>query len=118
MERLSPQKDYILSFLRKGDWVCGRAWLSRVKDDRRRIFELKDYMASKGYEIVGEACKGRFCGVKDCPLYARRAQKIVKVAAPTLNKENLILTSDHSHNLWHSFVGKGEMVGSGVKNAW
>ena len=37
---------------------------------------MREYMASKGYEIVGEACKGRFCGVKDCPLYARRAQKI------------------------------------------
>ena len=79
MEKLSPQKDYILSFLRKGDWVCGRAWLSRVKDDRKRIGEMREYMASKGYEILGEACKGRFCRVKDCPLFARRAQKLTPV---------------------------------------
>ena len=83
--KLSPQKEYILSFLRGGNWVCGRAWLSRVKDDRRRIFELKDYMASKGFEIIGEACKGRFCGVKDCPLYARRAQKLTSVQLFDMN---------------------------------
>ncbi len=74
--RLSPQKEYILSFLRKGGWVCGSAWLNRVKDDRKRIGEMSDYMASKGYVIQGEPCRGTACGRRDCPLYKRRAQKL------------------------------------------
>ena len=76
-EKLSPQKEIIVSTLRDLNWHCGREWLNRIKDDRIRISELnRTYMKEKGFEIIGEACKGRFCGVKDCPLYARRAQKI------------------------------------------
>ena len=74
---LSPQETIIVSTLRDMGWHCGREWLSRIKDDRRRITSLnRDYMASKGYEIAAKPCKGAYCGVKDCPLYARRAQKL------------------------------------------
>ena len=77
MNKLSPQKELIVSTLRDLKWHCGREWLNRIKDDRIRISELnRTYMKEKGFEIIGEACKGRFCGVKDCPLYARRAQKM------------------------------------------
>lgn len=83
MTKLSQQKEYILSFLRSGKWVCGRLWLDRVKDDRKRLQELNEtYMAEKGYKIAGQPCKGQFCGRKDCPLYARRAEKIQQ-ARPT-----------------------------------
>ena len=76
-KRLSPQETIIVSTLRDMGWHCGREWLSRIKDDRRRITSLnRDYMASKGYEIAAKPCKGAYCGVKDCPLYARRAQKM------------------------------------------
>lgn len=80
MNKLSPQKEYILSFLRSGKWVCGRQWLDRVKDDRKRVQELNEtYMAERGYKIAGQPCKGQFCGRKNCPLYARRAEKIQQV---------------------------------------
>lgn len=74
---LSPQKEKIVSILRDMRWHCGREWLDGIKDDRKRISELnEDYMASKGYRIAGEPCKGRACGKRDCPLHMRRAQKI------------------------------------------
>src|SRR5665213_2775494 len=70
--KLSPQKEIIVSILRDRNWHCGSEWLNRIKDDRKRIGELKEYMASKNYEIIGEPCKG-ICGNKGCPLYKRRA---------------------------------------------
>lgn len=75
--KLSPQKEIIVSTLRDLKWHCGREWLDRIKDDRKRIGELNDtYMKSKGFEIKGEPCKGKACGRKDCPLYMRKATKI------------------------------------------
>lgn len=32
-------------------------------------------MAEKGFTIVGEPCRGQICGVKDCPLFKRKAVK-------------------------------------------
>jgi len=72
--KLSPQKEIIISILRDRQFHCGSEWLNRVKDDRRRIFELNlGYMFEKGYKIIGEPCKGRFCGRTKCPLDARKA---------------------------------------------
>lgn len=52
-------------------------WLNRIKDDRIRLTELnRGYMAERGWEIVGEPCKGTACGRRGCPLYKRRAQKL------------------------------------------
>lgn len=79
MNKLSRQKERIVSILRDQKWHCGSEWLSGIKDDRIRISELnKGYMKEKGWKIVPEWCKGKYCGNKDCPLYARRAQKIGK----------------------------------------
>ncbi len=97
--KLSPQKEIIVSTLRDLKWHCGREWLNRIKDDRIRISELnRTYMKEKGYEIVGEACKGRFCGVKDCPLYARRAQKI---QIPDSNIPNELLQKHYREQAAH-----------------
>jgi hypothetical protein len=86
MNKLSPQKEIIVSTLRDMNWHCGRSWLNQIKDDRIRISELnRTYMKEKGFEIIGEACKGRFCGVKDCPLYARRAQKLTSAQLFDMN---------------------------------
>lgn len=74
MTKLSPQKEIIVSTLRDRQWHCGREWLNRIKDDRKRISELNEtYMKERGYEIKGEPCRGHTCGVRDCPLFARRA---------------------------------------------
>lgn len=71
---LSPQKELIVSILRDLQWHCGREWLNQVKDDRKRIGELNEgHMKEKGYEIVGEPCKGSICRIAGCPLYKRRA---------------------------------------------
>lgn len=84
---LSPQKEIIVSALRSKQWVCGRVWLDRVKDDRRRIFELNEsYMKEKGYEIIGEACKGTACNRPKCPLFKRKA---VKLTTPDPNELQL-----------------------------
>ncbi len=75
--KLSPQKELIVSTLRDRKWHCGREWLNQIKDDRKRISELNEgYMREKGYEIVGEPCKGTICGKKDCPLFKRKAVKL------------------------------------------
>lgn len=74
MEKLSPQKELIVSTLRDLRWHCGREWLNQIKDDRKRIQELNDgYMLGKGYEIKGEPCRGEICRINGCPLYKRRA---------------------------------------------
>lgn len=79
--KLSPQKLIIVKALRSGNWVCGRTWLNQIKDDRKRIQELNEgYMKEKGYQIIGEPCKGKMCGFRDCPLYMRKAQKLNEVA--------------------------------------
>lgn len=75
---LSPQKEIIVAALRSGKWVCGREWLDRIKDDRKRISELNEgYMREKGYEIIGEPCRTTACGRRTCPLYKRKAVKLV-----------------------------------------
>lgn len=76
MERLSPQETIIVEILRDQKAHCGREWLNRIKDDRRRITSLnRGYMKSKGYVIKGYPCDGR-CGRAKCPLYMRRAEKL------------------------------------------
>ncbi len=77
--KLSRQQNIIISALRDKQWHCGREWLHEVKDDRARISALnKGYMAEKGYEIVGEPCKGQICGKAKCPLFKRKAVKLEK----------------------------------------
>lgn len=79
-QKLSPQKTIIVSVLRDMQWHCGRTWLNQIKDDRKRISELNEgYMLEKGYTIEGVPCKGTACGVRDCPLYKRRAVKVTDV---------------------------------------
>lgn len=76
-KQLSPQQEIIVSTLRDMKWHCGREWLGKIKDDRARISNLNAfYMAEKGFVIKGEPCKGEICGLRDCPLYKRRAEKI------------------------------------------
>lgn len=78
------------------EWVCGRVWVDRVKDDRRRIFELnEDYMPSKGFKIIGEACKGTACGRRDCPLFKRKA---VKVDKNGVNTAQVLIPSQTPHD--------------------
>ena len=90
MKRLSPQKELILSYLRSGKWVCGSAWLGQIKDDRKRISELNEgYMRVKGYEIQGEACKGRVCGKHYCPLFMRRAVRKTVTIIPKRERETI-----------------------------
>jgi len=85
MKKLSRQQNIIVDALRCMDWVCGSAWLGQIKDDRRRITDLnRGYMAEKGYQIIGEPCKGTACGRAHCPLYKRRAEKI-PTPQPTLS---------------------------------
>lgn len=102
MNKLSPQKEYLLSFLRDKKWHCGREWAGRVKDDRTRFCELEPYMAQRGYEIASESCRGSVCGRAKCPLNKRKAVKLgvqlphveAKTDAPktteTLIKEGLV----------------------------
>lgn len=79
--KLSYQKEIIVKSLRDMQWHCGREWVDKIKDDRIRITELnRGYMAEKGYNIVGEPCKGSVCGHRTCPLYKRRAEKITDVS--------------------------------------
>jgi len=86
--KLSPQKEIIVSTLRDLKWHCGREWLDRIKDDRKRIGELNDtYMKSKGFEIQGRPCKGKACGKKDCPLFMRRAEPRFIASKNTFDKE-------------------------------
>jgi len=78
----TPQQQIILSILRDMQEHCGREWLSGIKDDRIRISELnRGYMKDRGYVIVGEPCRGTICGVKDCPLFKRRVEKLDVPAA-------------------------------------
>lgn len=80
--KLSPQKQLIVSTLRNLKWHCGREWLNQIKDDRKRISELNsEYMAEKGYEILGEPCKGTICGKEGCPLFKRKAVPLPKGAS-------------------------------------
>ena len=106
MQKLSPQKEYILSFLRKGGWVCGRAWLDCVKDDRKRIGELSEYMASKGFKIIGDPCKGTACGNPKCPLFKRKAVKLSQAATPTPQRSPIPAAALQSHQhmmaLWEN----------------
>lgn len=81
--KLSPQKEKIVSVLRDLKWHCGREWLHVIKDDRKRISELNEnYMAVKGYEIIGEPCKGEVCGRKECPLFKRKAVPRTRITHP------------------------------------
>jgi len=90
MTKLSPQKEYLLSFLRKGTWVCASKWADRVKDDRIRFVELnRDYMPQKGYKIESEPCRGKACGRTKCPLNMRKAVRITE-------------KTEHESNLAHS----------------
>lgn len=69
---------------------CGREWLNQIKDDRARISNLNTfYMAERGYTIKGEPCRGEICGVRDCPLYKRKA---VKLGADTKPEQPLTPT--------------------------
>lgn len=77
MEKLSPQKELLVSFLRDYKWHCASEWANRVKDDRTRFCELETYMAQRGYKIASESCRGSVCGRRMCPLNKRRAEKIV-----------------------------------------
>jgi hypothetical protein len=87
MEKLSPQKQTIVSILRDLDWHCGREWLHEIKYDRVRISELNGgYMKERGWVIVGEPCRGTICKVKDCPLYKRRAEKLEVAEAPAASE--------------------------------
>lgn len=100
MTKLSPQKEIIIKILRDQQWHCGRQWLNQIKDDRKRIGEMNQgYMKEKGYEIKGKPCRGHVCGVKDCPLFARRA---VLLDAPqshlNANRTTLAPQSDSAHN--------------------
>lgn len=89
--KLSPQKTIIVSALRDHQWHCGREWVDKIKDDRIRITELnRGYMAEKGYSIIGEPCKGRVCGFRDCPLFKRKAIKLTEVSTSVPPKYKLI----------------------------
>lgn len=57
--KLSPQHRKILNYLEGGEWKCITTANLFIKDERKRLSELRD----KGYNIVGERCDGR-CGVK------------------------------------------------------
>ena len=82
--RLSPQKEKIVSFLRDMKWHCGSQWVAFIKDDRKRIQELNEnYMLVKGYEIIGEPCKGQSCGRPSCPLFRRKAVPRTRITHPT-----------------------------------
>ncbi len=102
MNKLSPQKQYILSFLRSGKWVCGSSWLNKVKDDRRRLIDLAPYMASKGFKIDGEACKGRSCGNTRCPLFRRKAVKIEanNAVSTGYSETEVAEIQKHAYALW------------------
>lgn len=79
--KLSPQKEYLVGFLRDFREHCASEWASRVKDDRVRFVEIsRDYMAPRGYKITSVPCRGSVCGRKSCPLNKRQA---VKIAAST-----------------------------------
>lgn len=88
--KLSFQKEIIVSSLRDLKFHCGREWVDRIKDDRKRIQELNEgYMLEKGFEIKGEPCKGTACGRRGCPLFKRRAVKLGATAnaAPQQNTD-------------------------------
>jgi hypothetical protein len=55
--KLSPQKQKIIDYLKGGEWKCMASAGFFIKDDRKRISELKE----AGYEIDGKPCDKR-CG--------------------------------------------------------
>ncbi len=76
---LSRQQEIIVNALRDKQWHCGREWLNKVKDDRARLTSLnREYMREKGWEIIGEPCRGQICGKDKCPLFKRKAIKLTE----------------------------------------
>lgn len=110
MKKLSPQQEIIISALRDMKWHCGREWLNQIKDDRARISNLNNfYMAERGHTIKGEPCKGEICGVRDCPLFKRKAVKIGATAnAEQPQTETRAQILAHAKKMCEAFDVRGE----------
>jgi len=102
IKELSPQENEILDVLRDLEPHCGREWLNRIKDDRRRITNINRYLETLGYTVHHEPCKGRYCSNKKCPLDMRQAVKNTKPWWYDQHKSMLELwnnTPDHAQTL-------------------
>jgi len=81
-EKLSPQKEIIVSILRDMKFHCSSEF-GYIKDDRRRITELnRGYMLEKGFRIVGRPCDGRCGKIHSSGLFMRRAERIYNSLSP------------------------------------
>ena len=78
---LSPSQTKIIDYLNDGEWKCMANATFFMKDDRKRISELRE----KGYVIDSRECDGR-CGIQhNARLFMRRL-----VDAPVEKKPSLV----------------------------
>lgn len=57
MKKLSPQKQYIYSLYKSGNWICSTK-IEFVRDHRKRISEMREM----GFNFESKKCDG-ICGV-------------------------------------------------------
>ena len=70
----SPAEQKIVDILRDMEWHCLFSEL-KMKDDRRRLTNIRAKLKEKGYDIVSEPCDGRCGNSHTARLFMRRIVK-------------------------------------------
>lgn len=74
----SPAEQKIMDILRDREWHCVFSVL-KMKDDRRRITDIRKKLQSRGFDIKSELCDGR-CGTQHASrIFMRRIVKMGQV---------------------------------------